>query len=57
MSDNRRRYRAIRKALAQCYPQNPQGNLGQTPQYAGGPHQWYCGEREFAAAENSQPRA
>ncbi len=27
MSDNLRRYRAIRKALAQGYPKNPQGNV------------------------------
>jgi hypothetical protein len=27
MSDNVRRYRVIRKALAQGYPKNPQGNL------------------------------
>src|SRR5438309_6999718 len=27
MSDNLRRYRAIRHALAQCYPTSPQGNF------------------------------
>ena len=27
MSDNLRRYRAIRQALKQCYPGEPQGNM------------------------------
>ena len=27
MSDNLRRYRAIRNALTQCYPGEPQGNV------------------------------
>ena len=27
MSDNRRRYRAIRQALTQCYPSEPRGQM------------------------------
>ncbi len=27
MSDNLRRYRAIRQALTQCYPDEPKGNM------------------------------
>ena len=50
MSDNLRRYRAIRDALTQCYPGQPSRHGRQALDHPGGAHQRHRGQQEHPAA-------
>ena len=45
MSDNLRRYRAIRRALIQGYPAAPKGKMTQALDYLSRADQWHCGSQ------------
>ena len=50
MSDNRRVYRTIRKAIQQLYPKSPKGNLARHLNTHGGLGKWYCARQELPIA-------
>jgi hypothetical protein len=52
MSDNLRRYRAIYAALKQAYGMSSRAMWPETCDHPSGPHQWYRGQQECAAAPN-----
>ena len=48
MSDNLRRYRAIRNVLMQAYPTQAHRQPRPPPPHPGGAHQWHRGQQEHA---------
>ena len=57
MSDNLRRYRAIRDAFIQGYPGQPTGTVARHLTHPRRAHQWHRGEQEHAAAPNRDASA